>query len=194
MNLIEAPYRGRLGHELPNALVKGTVDEQIGAGDGSAAFVVERRPFAKNGRRIEINVSIGTSHRARAFRPILHPRYPLRCTGPRDFSGISARLRRRARRPRGSGGCVRVSPVPICLHFRQLLIGLNVTVAAEQEPDKSNRHQDGAGYDQPVWILHFGIPGSRPALARLLVPLNISALRFARRPRHEAPRDHDCSF
>jgi hypothetical protein len=88
MNLVEAPYRGRLGHELPNALVKGTVDEQIGAGDGSATFIVEGRPFAKNSRRIEINVSIGTGHRARAFPPILLLRYPLRCTGPRDFSAL----------------------------------------------------------------------------------------------------------
>jgi hypothetical protein len=41
MNLVEVPYGGRLGHELPNALVKGAVDEQIGAGDCGATFVVE---------------------------------------------------------------------------------------------------------------------------------------------------------
>jgi hypothetical protein len=31
-------------------------------------------------------VSICTGHRARAFPPILLLRYPLRCTGPRDFN------------------------------------------------------------------------------------------------------------
>jgi hypothetical protein len=153
MNLVEAPYGGWLGHELPNALVKGAVDEQIGAGDGSATFVVERRPFAKNSRRIEINVSIGTGHRVRAFPAILLLRYPLALHWAKGFL---ARLRWRARWPRGRGGCVRVLPVvspvsiPIRLRFRRLLIGLNVTVAAECEPDKSNRHQNGAGCDQPM--------------------------------------------
>src|SRR5882672_1435952 len=153
MNLVEAPYRGRLGHELPNALVKGAVDEQIGAGDGGATFVVERRPFVKNSRRIEVNVNVGTGHQARAFLPVLLLWFPL-CAALGQ--GILAHLRWRAPRPRGNGGCVRVSPVvspvslPICLQFRRLLIGLNVTVAAEREPDKSNRHQDSAGYDQPM--------------------------------------------
>ena len=41
------------------------------------------------------------------------------------------------------------------------MIGLNVLVSAEYEPDKSNRYQDGAGYDQPMWIFHLGIPSSR---------------------------------
>jgi hypothetical protein len=87
MNLVEAPYRGRLGHELPNAFVKGAVDEQIGAGDGSATFVVEGRPFAKNSRRIEVDVSVGTGHPACPF-----PRSccfgPLCCAGRRDFSAL----------------------------------------------------------------------------------------------------------
>jgi hypothetical protein len=34
------------------------------------------------------------------------------------------------------------------------MIGLTVPVSAECEPDKSNRQQDGAGYDQPMWISH----------------------------------------
>jgi hypothetical protein len=141
MNFVEAPYRGRLGHELPNALVKGAVDEQIGAGDGGAPFVVERRPFAKNGRRIEINVSIGTGHRARAFPQSCSFGIPWLAPGQGILTReILARLRWRARRPRGRGGCVRVLPVPICLHFRRLLTGLNVTVPAEREPDKSNRY------------------------------------------------------
>jgi hypothetical protein len=42
MNLVEVPYGGRLGHELPNALVKGAVDEQIAAGDCSATLATER--------------------------------------------------------------------------------------------------------------------------------------------------------
>jgi hypothetical protein len=74
-----------------------------------------------------------------------------------------ARLRWRTRWPRGKGGGVGVSPVsfPICLDFRRLMIGLNVPVSAECEPDKSDRHQDGAGYDKPMWIFHLSIPSSR---------------------------------
>src|ERR1700730_7728014 len=80
-----------------------------------------------------------------------------------DGQGILARLKWRARWPRGKGGGVGVSPVsfPIFLHFRRLLIGLNVPVSAGCEPDKSNRHQGGAGYDQPMWIFHLSIPSSR---------------------------------
>jgi hypothetical protein len=41
MNLVKVACSGRLGHELPNALVKGAVDEQIRAGNFRATFVVE---------------------------------------------------------------------------------------------------------------------------------------------------------
>jgi hypothetical protein len=34
------------------------------------------------------------------------------------------------------------------------MIALTVPVSAECEPDKSNRHQDGSGYHQPMRILH----------------------------------------
>ena len=69
---------------------------------------------------------------------------------------------------KGEGGGVRVSPVsfPICLHFRRLMIGLNVLVSSECESDKSDRHQDGAGYDQPMWIFHLSIPSSRSPSSR----------------------------
>jgi hypothetical protein len=62
---------------------------------------------------------------------------------------ILARFRRQAPWPRGKGGDVRFSPAsfPICLRLRRLVIGLNVPVSVEREPDKSNRQQDGAGYD-----------------------------------------------
>jgi hypothetical protein len=72
-------------------------------------------------------------------------------------------LRWRARWPRGKGGGVGVSPVsfPICRHFRRLMIALTVPVSAECEPDKSNRHQDGSGYHQPMRIFHLSIPNSR---------------------------------
>jgi hypothetical protein len=38
--------------------------------------------------------------------------------------------------------------------LRRLIIGLNVPLSVECEPDKSNRQQNGAGYDQPMWIFH----------------------------------------
>jgi hypothetical protein len=68
----------------------------------------------------------------------------------------------------------------------RLLIGLNVPVSAESEPDKSNRHQDGAGYDHPMWIFHLGTTfraapaarGPRSCLQFLNCP---SASRFAQR-------------
>jgi hypothetical protein len=41
------------------------------------------------------------------------------------------------------------------------MMGLNVPVSAECEPDKSNRDQDDAGNDQPMWIFHLSIPRSR---------------------------------
>src|SRR5438132_399384 len=66
--------------------------------------------------------------------------------------------------PRGKGGDIRVSLVsfPICLHFRRLMIGLDVAVSAEYEPDKSNRHEDSARYDQPIWIVsHLSVSASR---------------------------------
>jgi hypothetical protein len=78
--------------------------------------------------------------------------------------GILARLRWRAPWPRWKGVGVGGSTVvrfPICLHFRRLMIGLNVPASAECEPDKSNRQQGGAGNDQPMWIFHLSIPSSR---------------------------------
>jgi len=87
MNLVKVPYGGRLGHELPNALVEGAVDEQIGTGNFSATFVVERRPFVKNSRRIEVNVRVATGHRARALPPVLLLRAPRAALG-RDFSAL----------------------------------------------------------------------------------------------------------
>ena len=56
----------------------------------------------------------------------------------------------------GKGGDVRVSPFSffISLHFRRLMIGVDVPVSVECHPDKSNRHQDGSSYHQPMWILH----------------------------------------
>ena len=65
--------------------------------------------------------------------------------------------------PSGKGNDVQVSPVPfhICHHFHRLMIGLNIPVSAEREPDQSNRHQGGACYDQPIRIIHLSIPGSR---------------------------------
>jgi hypothetical protein len=78
--------------------------------------------------------------------------------------GILVRMRWRVPWPRGKVGDIRVSLVsfPICLRFRRLMIGLDVPVSAECEPDKSNRHEDSASYDQPIWIVsHLSVPSSR---------------------------------
>ena len=56
MNFIQVPRGGWLGHELAYAVIKRTLDYRIRAGGFRPTFVVERRPFAKNGRRIETNV------------------------------------------------------------------------------------------------------------------------------------------
>jgi hypothetical protein len=61
VNFIQMPHGGRLGHELPYALIERAVHKQIGASAFGATLVVARRPFAKNGRRIEINVSFGSA-------------------------------------------------------------------------------------------------------------------------------------
>jgi hypothetical protein len=62
VNFIQVLHGGRLGHELPYALIERTVDNQIGSNVFSPTFVVERRPFAKNSRRVEINLRLGTVH------------------------------------------------------------------------------------------------------------------------------------
>jgi len=69
------------------------------------------------------------------------------------------------------------------------MMGLSVPVSAECEPDKSNRYQDDAGDNQPMWIFHLSIPGSRSSRS-----LSISALHYARRLHHEPCGDYDCSF
>src|SRR5260370_42124671 len=45
---------------------------------------------------------------------------------------------------------------PLRLHFRWLMIGLNVPVLAKCKTEKSEHHQDGSGYHQPMRILHRG--------------------------------------
>jgi len=60
------------------------------------------------------------------------------------------------------------------------MIGLNVPVSAECEPDKSNRQQDGAGYDQPMRISHLSTS------LRSFSLLSISAPHSARCLQHEA--------
>jgi hypothetical protein len=120
------------------------------------------------------------------------PAWPLAHMITNGFNNqwILARLRWRAPWPGGKGGGVRVWPVsfPICPHFRRLLIGLNVPASAEYEPDKPDRHQDGACDHQPMWISHLGISSSPNSLSFRLL-LNISALHSARRRRlqHAAP-------
>jgi hypothetical protein len=103
-----------------------------------------------------------------------------------ESQGILARLRWQAgAMAKGKGGDVRVSPVsfPICHQFRRLMI------SAECEPDKSNGHQNGAGYDQPMWISHLSIPSSR----------SFSLLEYLRTTFRAAPAapgrgDYDINF
>ena len=56
MKLIEVSRRSRFGHEFPKALIKRRIHQEIGGGAGTA-LVVDRRPFAEDSRRIEINVN-----------------------------------------------------------------------------------------------------------------------------------------
>ena len=67
MNFIQVPRGRRLGHEVAYAVIKRTLDHPIRAGGFRPTFVVERRPFAKNGRRIEINVRFGIVQPQNAF-------------------------------------------------------------------------------------------------------------------------------
>ena len=63
MNRVQVPRGSRLGHELPNAHMKGAVDDQIGTRACAATFVLKGGPFAENGRRVEINMGRGTGDR-----------------------------------------------------------------------------------------------------------------------------------
>jgi hypothetical protein len=67
------------------------------------------------------------------------------------------------------------------------MIGLSVPVSAECEPDKSNRHQNGAGYDQPMWISHLSIPNSFSLLEYLRTT-------FRAAPAARGRGDYDISF
>ncbi len=62
MNLIQVPYRDGLCHERSNAFIEGAINNQIGTLASRPTLVLERRPFAKNGRRIEINMMARTGH------------------------------------------------------------------------------------------------------------------------------------
>ena len=145
--------------------------------------------------------SIGASCFRRAVRlfPIGGPsalarRWPFSFGHSRglESQGILARFRWQAPWPRGKGGDVRLSPVsfPICLHLRRLIIGLNVPVSVECEPDKSNRQQDGAGYDQPMWISHL----KHSQLSRRFSLLECLRTTFRAAPAARRRGDSDCSF
>jgi hypothetical protein len=67
MYFVQVAHGRRLGHELPDALIKGAVDEGIGTTALGTTLVAEWRPFAKNSTRIEIDVSLGAAHRSRSF-------------------------------------------------------------------------------------------------------------------------------
>ena len=58
MNLIQVPHRVGLCHERSNAFIEGTINNQIGTGTFRPTFLLKRRPFAKNSRRIEIKVTV----------------------------------------------------------------------------------------------------------------------------------------
>ena len=68
MYFVQVARWRRLCHELPYALIKGALDEEIRAVAFGTTFVAERRPFAKNSWRIEIDVRLVTAHRFRLLR------------------------------------------------------------------------------------------------------------------------------
>jgi hypothetical protein len=47
-----------------------------------------------------------------------------------------------------------IASFPIALHLSWLTIGLSLPFSAKYQPDKSEHHQDGSGYHQPMRILH----------------------------------------
>jgi hypothetical protein len=70
MNFIQRPRGGRPGHEFPDAITERTVDNQIRSSVVNPTFVVERRPFAKDSRRAEIDIRVVTAvHLDFAFSP-----------------------------------------------------------------------------------------------------------------------------
>jgi hypothetical protein len=62
-------------------------------------------------------------------------------------------------------------------------------ISAECEPDKSNRHQNSAGYDQPMWISHLSILW----LPQLLAPEYLRTT-FRAAPAARGSGDYDISF
>jgi hypothetical protein len=63
MNFIQVPDRDGLCHKRSNAFIERAINNQIGTLTFRPTLVLERRPFAKNGRRIEINMMARTGHR-----------------------------------------------------------------------------------------------------------------------------------
>jgi len=53
---------GRLGHELPYALIKRALGHQVGTWAIGQASVVQGGPFAKDGGNIESYLSFSASH------------------------------------------------------------------------------------------------------------------------------------
>lgn len=63
MNLIQVLRRDRLCHEQSNAFIEGAINDQISTVTFRSTLILKRRPFAKNSRRIEINMTVRTGHR-----------------------------------------------------------------------------------------------------------------------------------
>ena len=62
MNLIQVPYRDGLCHERSNAFIEGAINNQISTVTLGSTLILKRGPFAKYGRRIEINMMARTGH------------------------------------------------------------------------------------------------------------------------------------
>jgi hypothetical protein len=62
MNFIQVPDRDGLCHKRSNAFIERAINNQIGPLTFCPTLVLKRRPFAKNGRRIEINMMARTGH------------------------------------------------------------------------------------------------------------------------------------
>jgi hypothetical protein len=86
-------------------------------------------------------------------------------------AGDLARFRWRAPWPRGKVGDVRVSTISR-LHFRRLMIRLNIPVLTERKPDKPEHDQDGSSNDHPVRIFH---RGEHPVISPSPLPLSFIA-------------------
>jgi hypothetical protein len=109
-----------------------------------------------------------------------------------DEQHMLARLRWRALRP--GGRVVLYDSSPSRFQFALISVGSwlgSATLLRRNKPDKSDRDQDDACDDQPMWISHLAIPSS-PGLSQLSA---LSSRSFSRVTTiRAAPAERGCAI